>query len=191
MDPYCVVAIGGQRHKTTVASGAGKFPNWQDQLVFQECGEDIISIAVYDFDNIGSDVMIGEGALSVQAVVSRPNWEEWVAISHRGIIAGEVRLNISFNPDGGFGMQGYPQPMYGGFPPQGAPYGAFPPPPMQNFGYPPNPPMYQPYPLQGYPQYPPENQYPPYNQYPPGNYPPGNYPPDNYPPGNYPEYPRY
>ena len=46
MDPYCVVTLGNQKQKTRVASGAGKSPNWQDQLVFKRNFEDAFHIVV-------------------------------------------------------------------------------------------------------------------------------------------------
>ena len=89
MDPYCQITLGSQIQKTRVADNAGKFPNWQEQLVFKKTMEDIIAIAVWDQDTISADNIIGEGTVTIQRVISTPNWEDWVEISHHGSKAGE------------------------------------------------------------------------------------------------------
>lgn len=205
MDPYCKITLGAQNQRTRVADGAGKFPNWQEQLVFRKTYEDSMTIEVWDYDSASNDDLIGTGVLTMQRATSTPNWEDWVEITHRGTKAGDVRISVTFTPDAGQkapgqggpqvvvvqgGYPGYPpQPGYPGYPP---PPTGYPPPPV---GYPPPPVGYPPppgaYPPQGYPPppgayppppgaYPPQGGYPPHGGYPP---PPGAYPP---PPGGYP-----
>ena len=208
MDPYCTITLGTQKQKTRVADGAGKFPNWQEALVFHKTMEDMIIVAVWDYDSASNDDLIGEGSLSIQRATSTPNWEDWVEILHHGIKAGDVRLNVAFTADASTapkpavpagpqvvvidgGNRGYPPPPQGYYPPQGYPPQAYPP-----QGYPPQP-GYPPqsYPPQGYPPqpgYPPAPQYgqpPPYGQPPQYNAPPPQY--NQYPPQGYPPQPGY
>ena len=186
MDPYCVVTLGNQKQKTRVASGAGKSPNWQDQLVFKRNFEDAFHIVVWDYDGNSSDDVVGEGYLLVQTALSRQNWEDWVELTYHGKRSGEVRISITFNPD----MSQTNNPAYPPVPPQMMQtYSAYPPayPPAYP-AYPPayqSPPAYQAYPPpQAYPQYiPPMPGYNPNPSYP--NYP---YPPNSSNPSPYQTY---
>lgn len=97
MDPYCVVVMGNQKHRTRVHDSAGKFPNWQDQLVFNRTNEDIVSIEVWDKDTASSDDLVGEATLSIHTITSKPNYEEWVPLTYKGKKAGEIRISVQFN----------------------------------------------------------------------------------------------
>ena len=205
MDPYCKIVLGTFIQKTKIADGAGKFPNWQDQLVFKWSHEDTITVEVWDYDSASKDDLVGSATVPISRLTATRTWEDWIEITHRGTRAGEVRLGCEFTPDahGAHGqghapgpniivVQGYPP--YPGYPPQ---HGY---PPQQ--GYPPQPayPAYPPqqaYPPQGYPPqayppqgYPPQSGYPPQG-YPPQAYPPQGYPPQAYPPQGYPPQPGY
>mmetsp|Transcript_3493 Transcript_3493/g.3242 ORF Transcript_3493/g.3242 Transcript_3493/m.3242 type:complete len:237 (+) Transcript_3493:19-729(+) len=178
MDPYCVITIGRQRHRTVVAKSAGKFPNWEDQLSYMKTNEDTIKIEVWDKDTASADDLIGETTLAISTVISKPNYEEWVPLTYKGRKAGEIRLNIMFRPSG----PPPPPPSVHGVPAN-----------MLNMGghqYAPMPMTYQ-YPAQNYPQAPPYPQsiYPTLNpvQPPPMPY----YPPQQvlYPPQAYPRNP--
>lgn len=94
MDPYCKVIVGNQSYKTKVADGAGKFPNWQDELCFALAGEEKIGIEIWDFDNSVQDDFVGRGSVSVGLVKGQEMWEDWVEILNNGRKAGEVRLKI-------------------------------------------------------------------------------------------------
>ena len=203
MDPYCKVALGTFVQKTKIADGAGKFPNWQDQLVFKKNHEDIITVEVWDYDSASKDDLVGSATVPISRMTATRNWEDWIEITHRGTRAGEVRLGCEFTPDGhgahgahGQGhaagpniivVQGFPP--YPGYPPQQGypPQPGYPPqqaypayPPQQ--AYPPQP-GYPP--QQAYPAYPPQQAYPPQPGYPPQGYPPQ----PGYPPQGYPQYP--
>jgi len=62
-DPYVIVTIDGQRHRSTVISGSLN-PVWGDSFVFDVRPEAVMEIALMDEDTFGSDDRIG--------VVSRP-----------------------------------------------------------------------------------------------------------------------
>ncbi|CAG9318375.1 unnamed protein product [Blepharisma stoltei] len=181
MDPYCVVTIGGQKHRTVVAHSAGKYPNWQDQLVFTKSSEDIISFEVWDKDTASADDLIGEASLAIATILAKPNYEEWVPLTYKGRKAGEIRVNITFQPSAPVptvhgipanmvNMGGYQYaPMYPV--PGQAPYPYPYPYPPQSYAQPP------PYPQSMYPTlnpnqqpqpyYPPQPGYPPQQGYPP------------------------
>lgn len=203
MDPYCKVTLGTFTQKTKIADGAGKFPNWQDQLVFKKGHEDSITVEVWDYDSASKDDLVGSATVPLSRMLATHKWEDWIEITHRGRKAGEVRLGCEFTPDaqgahGGHGqghnpniivVQGYsPYPPQAGYPPAGYPpqagYPAYPP----QAGYPAYPPQAG-YPPQGYP---PQAGYAPQGYPPQPGYPPQGYPPQpGYPPQGYPPYPGY
>ena len=96
MDPYCKVGFGGNWQQTKVAKAAGKFPNWQDQLVLGRNREESLSVEVWDADEAGKDDLVGAGSISVSEIAAKGNWEDWVELRYEGNKAGEVRLNITF-----------------------------------------------------------------------------------------------
>lgn len=109
MDPYCVVRVGGQQQRTAVAEGAGKFPNWSDQLVFRKTNEDTIFFAVWDRDSASSDDMVGETTLPLSRFLGQANTEEWVEIMYKGRKSGEIRIGVQFAREGGSQSQGQNQ----------------------------------------------------------------------------------
>ena len=165
MDPYCVVTLGGQQQRTRTCIGAGKFPNWNESMVFTRTVEDTLVVAVFDSD-IGKDDLVGEAVFPLARMGAMGNIEEWVQIAYKGRRAGEVRIGVQMIvAAAGMPYAGYPAPMYPVPPPMPYPgYAAYPPPPVA-YSYPPQQPMMYPPPPAGYPYpYP----YPP----PPGLYPP-------------------
>jgi hypothetical protein len=172
MDPYCVVTLGGQRQRTRTCHEAGKYPNWNESMVFSRTMEDMLVIAVFDED-IGRDDLVGETSFSLGRMTAMGTFEDWLQLSYKGRRAGEVRIGVQLAAVAGAGMPygGYPAPAYNPYPqPQFYPgYAAYPPPPMA-YPYPPPPMMYPP---------PQPGAYPAPYPYPP---PPGAYP--------YPYYPR-
>jgi len=172
MDPYCVVTLGGQRQRTRTCHSAGKFPNWNESLVFSRTVEDILVIAVMD-DDIGRDDLVGEATFPVARMAGMGTFEDWLQLSFKGRRAGEVRVGVqSANVAAGGQYGGYPQ-AYSPYPPPAYPgYAAYPaayPYPQQPMAYP-QPMMYPPPQPMMYPQpgaYPAPYPYPP----PPGAYP--------------------
>ena len=131
----------------------------------------------YDEDS-GKDDLIGSVAIDLNQLYQRGSRDEWFPLQTTGgKPAGEIRLVLQFQPQGGV-PAGAP-PGYGAPPPQAA-YGAPPPgygapPPQGAYGAPP-----------GYGAPPPHGAYPPpqaaYGMPPPGYGAPAGYPPAGYPP---------
>ena len=139
MDPYCVVTLGTQKHKTRTCNNADKNPNWNDTLSFQLCGEQMIHVALYDKDTFTKDDFICEGNIPLMDVIMSGTSNQWFPLNRKGKNVGDIKVELLFdNPqkkkNKNKGQQGYPQQ---GYPPQGYP----------QQGYP-----QQGYPQQGYPQ---------------------------------------
>ncbi len=54
-DPYCIIKIGNQKHKTKVHKGGGKNPQWSDTFQFQATGDRLLTIQAYDWDPLHDD----------------------------------------------------------------------------------------------------------------------------------------
>lgn len=182
MDPYCIVTLGSQRQRTRTCNSAGKFPNWNESLVFSRTVEDILLIAVMD-DDIGRDDLVGETTFPLARMAGMGTFEDWLQLSYKGRRAGEVRVGVQLaNVAGGMQYGGYSAPAYSPYPPPPAfpGYAAYPPPasyyPPQSVMYPPPQPMMYPPPQSM--MYPQPGAYPAPYPYPPA---PGAYPYPYYP----------
>ncbi len=94
MDPYCVVNFGAQHQRTRTANDAGKFPNWNEQMMFRKTTEDILQILVYDEDDALADDLVGEATFPLSRLGTQSHFEDWVPLTYRGRAAGELRLGI-------------------------------------------------------------------------------------------------
>lgn len=70
MDPYVSTTVGVITQKTSVATGAGTSPAWNDILTFQCNPSDVVQMRLYDKDLVGSDY-IGEVRVPVQEIINR------------------------------------------------------------------------------------------------------------------------
>jgi len=70
MDPYCVITSGNNRFQTKVHSGGGKSPKWiGESFKMNVTNEDIITFEVWDREHIGSNRMVGQGALALNTAM--------------------------------------------------------------------------------------------------------------------------
>jgi len=102
MDPFVVLIIGGQKHKTLVAKSGGKHPKWTDILTLNRTSEDIVYVEVWDHESLESDKLVGMGELNISNVVmSGPNQiVEWVPLFYQQKPAGKILLEMSFQSSG-------------------------------------------------------------------------------------------
>lgn len=211
-DPYAVVTIGGQKHKTKVHKDGGKRASWNESFQWTVNTESDLTLEVFNKNSMSKDDLIGAARYSLAKAFSVTQDSCWINISRGGHKqSGQVYLNISFQP--------LPAAGYGAAPVFGAPANVWPPGgmPVGQGGYPQPGGAYPPpqgyfappaaYPPQGAAYPPPEGAYPPpaggafvpqgvpagYNPPPPSGYPvPGSAgPPQGYhsyapPPAGYP-----
>ena len=100
MDPYCKVKLGSTTHETKVHSNAGKYPAWNDKLVFKRSNEEVVNIDVLDKDTFSSDT-IGYVTIPLSKVVENKKVSEWHTLSYKGKMAGEILVEMEFIPDAG------------------------------------------------------------------------------------------
>ena len=94
MDPYCRIALGEQQLTTRVHKSGGKFPKWNDALVFKKGMEDTIILTVLDQDTMKKDDIVGECTYNLQNLFGNGQVTEWVNIFHKNKSAGQVKLQL-------------------------------------------------------------------------------------------------
>ena len=194
MDPYVKIRLGGAEKVSSIQHGAGKFPSWGDEMVFERRGEYQIDIQVWDYDTMSKDDLIGETSIPLQNTLDKKQSDDWYTISYKGRPAGQIRIVMNWDPpkitaqnatpvllnamtshftNGQAGNPAY-NPGYPGYMPMG--HQGYSAPPAQ-YAYPGSPPG-------GPSPYPPQNYAP--QAYPPQASPPQGYHPQSYPSGPYP-----
>lgn len=195
-DPYCFFTMNTcpNSYKTKVIKKTYT-PKWNEQFTFPAAPNSILSVTLYDYDEVGTNDYFGKLDIAINSLAPGLVADQWFKITPKKGIkkAGELHLVLHYAPAGAPLFQPVQVAMYApppqGYPPQpGYPPQGYPP-----QGYPPQPG----YPPQGYPPQPgmPPQGYPPQPGMPPQGYPPqpGMPPQQGYPsqPGMHPPQPGY
>ena len=149
-DPYCNIQCAAgltvrEKWRSKTHNNGGKTPSWNEKKTFNVVeGDDRLMLQCYD-DDAGKDDLVGSVAIDLNQLYQRGTRDEWFSLqTTNGRPAGEIRLVLQFQPQGGVpagapGAYGAPPPQaaYGAPPPgYAAPppgYGA-PPPPQPGYG---------------------------------------------------------
>ena len=93
MDPYLELTIGGQAvHKTATLDGAGKTPEWNEEVDFEVRDLDMeVHFRVSDED-WGTDDIVGEGTIRLADLCKEGGTDQSWPINYKGEDAGTVRL---------------------------------------------------------------------------------------------------
>ena len=73
-DPYCILALGNEKHKTNTKNEAGKRPIWNETFTFNS-SDNNLSVRVMDQDTLSDDV-IGEGKVDLMRFRNSPGEQE-------------------------------------------------------------------------------------------------------------------
>ena len=102
MDPYCVIALRGQKFKTKVMDGAGKTPKWNQVFdINVEDARDDLAIVIWDED-VMSDDKVGECKIGIQEIIANAQGPAgaWLDIFHKSKQAGSVLFKANWVPAG-------------------------------------------------------------------------------------------
>ncbi|CAK9173054.1 unnamed protein product [Ilex paraguariensis] len=118
MDPYVIMTCRTQEQKSSVASGKGTEPEWNENFVFSVSdGVSELSIKIMDSDNVTDDDFVGEAKIPLEAVFmegSLPPTAYNVVKDEE--YHGEIRIGLSFTPEGGGDQRSCEQEeSYGGW----------------------------------------------------------------------------
>ncbi|KAL3619312.1 c-5 sterol desaturase [Castilleja foliolosa] len=103
MDPFVVITCHSQEKKSTVASGKGCDPEWNENFVFS-LSDDIpeLLIKILDSDGPSGDDFVGEAKIPLESLFvegSIPPMSYNVVKDEE--YRGEIKVGLSFTPDEG------------------------------------------------------------------------------------------
>ncbi|XP_057976187.1 elicitor-responsive protein 3 isoform X2 [Malania oleifera] len=125
MDPYVILFCRTQEQKSSVASGQGSQPEWNENFVFTITGEvSELRIKIMDSDSATQDDFVGEVTIPLDPLFmegSLPPTSYNVVKDEE--YCGEIRVGLTFTPDRmcdhGFQAE---EESYGGWKDSGAAY---------------------------------------------------------------------
>ncbi|KAJ0551355.1 putative C2 domain-containing protein [Helianthus annuus] len=111
IDPYVVIQYRSQEHKSTVAKGEGKNPNWNEKFTFrvEYPGADEqpkLVLKIMDHDTLSSDDYLGQTTiylkdlleLGVENGSAELRAQKYSVVDSSQSYAGDVRVGITFTP---------------------------------------------------------------------------------------------
>ena len=109
MDPYCVLVVGGQTFKSSVAKSGGKTPSWTDTLTFTINNDQVLIVRLFDKDRFSKDDYIAECAVPLAEVYQKRNLTNWYNVSNKGKLEGKIMICCEFVPNATGMNQGFNQ----------------------------------------------------------------------------------
>lgn len=97
MDPYCKATVGDQKSRSKVCKSGGKEPKWNETFIFLKNTEISMFIEIKDKSIFKNDI-IGSCYVKLNDLVAYKPDVKWYPLSYKGKPAGEVLLDITFNP---------------------------------------------------------------------------------------------
>ncbi|CAI9784557.1 unnamed protein product [Fraxinus pennsylvanica] len=101
MDPYVIITCRTQEHKSSVASGKGSDPEWNETFVFA-LSDDVpeLSIKIMDSDNTSDDDFVGEAKIPLEGLFT----EGSIPPTAYNVVkdeeyCGEIRVGLRFTPE--------------------------------------------------------------------------------------------
>ncbi|KAJ8642831.1 hypothetical protein MRB53_004579 [Persea americana] len=115
MDPYVILTCRTQEQKSSVASGKGTEPEWNENFVFTVSeGVSELTIKIMDSDSGSADDFVGEAIIPLEPVFMEGSIPPAVYnVVRDQEYKGEIRVGLAFTPEGsggqGYGAGGYEQ----------------------------------------------------------------------------------
>ena len=96
MDPYLCLEYGGQKFKSKVSSGGGKFPTWNESFELDiKSVNDEIKLCAKD-ENIISNDFIGQAFIKVSSLIMNNGVRDWFVLSYQEKQAGQILLETQW-----------------------------------------------------------------------------------------------
>ncbi|KAL2544042.1 C2 domain-containing protein [Forsythia ovata] len=103
MDPYVIITCRTQEHKSSVASGKGSDPEWNENFVFA-LSDDVpeLLIKIMDSDGTSEDDFVGEAKIPLAGLFT----EGSIPPTAYNVVkdeeyCGEIRVGLRFTPEEG------------------------------------------------------------------------------------------
>uniref|UniRef100_A0A2P2LDG7 Uncharacterized protein MANES_02G025000 n=1 Tax=Rhizophora mucronata TaxID=61149 RepID=A0A2P2LDG7_RHIMU len=125
MDPYVILTCRSQEQKSSVASGKGSEPEWNENFVFTlSDGVTELTLKILDRDTVTADDFVGEATIPLDPVFLKGNFPPSAYnIVKDGEYCGEIRVGLTFTPEdaGNLGYSGEEE-SFGGWKESSAAY---------------------------------------------------------------------
>ncbi|XP_058078107.1 elicitor-responsive protein 3 isoform X2 [Magnolia sinica] len=101
MDPYAILICRTQEQKSSVASGKGTEPEWNENFVFTVSeGVSEMTIKLMDSDNFSSDDFVGEATIPLEPLFMQGSIPPTVYnVVKDQEYCGEIRVGLTFTPE--------------------------------------------------------------------------------------------
>ncbi|KAF3322379.1 elicitor-responsive protein 3-like protein [Carex littledalei] len=100
MDPYAVIICRTQEQKSSVSTGKGSEPDWNETFVFST-SEDATELIIKLMDSdVDSDDFVGEACISLEPVYMEGHIPPTVYnVVKDGEYKGEIKVGLTFTPE--------------------------------------------------------------------------------------------
>jgi len=99
MDPYCKFKIGWRSGKSCVAKSQGTTPVWAgDAVTLKVKKHEFAKLKIKDKDRLRPDDKIGTAEIPLAQIIQQGRMTEWIPVTKRGVVTGEVRVEMVFTP---------------------------------------------------------------------------------------------
>ncbi|KAA3475882.1 elicitor-responsive protein 3-like [Gossypium australe] len=101
MDPYVLLTCRTQEQKSSVASGKGSEPEWNEDFIFNIFeGASELALKIMDSDTGSQDDFVGEVAIPLEPVFIERNIPLTAyTVVKDGEYRGEIKLGLTFTPE--------------------------------------------------------------------------------------------
>ncbi|KAH1080360.1 hypothetical protein J1N35_020121 [Gossypium stocksii] len=101
MDPYVLLTCRTQEQKSSVASGKGSEPEWNEDFIFNISeGASELALKIMDSDTGSQDDFVGEVAIPLEPVFIERNIPLTAyTVVKDGEYRGEIKLGLTFTPE--------------------------------------------------------------------------------------------
>ncbi|XP_034203758.1 keratin, type I cytoskeletal 9-like [Prunus dulcis] len=104
MDPYVILTVRTQDKKSTIVSGQGSEPEWNESFSFNVSDEvDELRLKIMDKDSFSADDFVGEATVPLEAVFIEGNLPPtpYNVVNQEKEYHGEIKVGLTFTPEGG------------------------------------------------------------------------------------------
>ncbi|XP_062155369.1 elicitor-responsive protein 3-like [Alnus glutinosa] len=103
MDPYVILTCRSQEQRSSVASGQGSEPKWNESFVFTiNDGASELSLKIMDKDTFTKDEFVGEATIPLEPLFIQGSLPSTAySIVKDQEYCGEIRVGLTFTIEGG------------------------------------------------------------------------------------------
>jgi len=98
MDPYCKFKIGFHRGKTSVATGQGMNPHWNEAIVLKTKNHGHAKVKVKDRDRLTFNDRLGSAKIPLDSLYQAGRSSQWIPLTKGDKVTGEILVEMEYLP---------------------------------------------------------------------------------------------